>query len=1437
MNGFLAAREHYTAEMIAETKRVVQLPDYSLTSGYVSENFYFMYNGSGFLACEQWPDFTDAGGKTGASLKAGFRSQLITAFNRIVTGNLYEHGSPVYYVTSIVPIRMIAEFAQDPEVKRKAWATLDALMLHLACDWNQGYYATAAARCKGWSNITGSPQAMNASQTTGWLFYGGYRPITISTSDFAHSIWMAFPRQYETPPAFQQVATRRSMSFQHRSSTWGGTNSDFKNVWHTPEYTLSSMYEIFSSSQNGKEQQPVCFKWLSDKQESTIIIGSENHIQFYNSGRTNSLSFFPYDPARNSMGYGTNPYMQHFQHRQTLVGVGNVSPWYANSHPDLTAEEAAATPEIDPLYFAELYLPLTQKGAILKTLEDSASGWLFCHAGSTLFAFWTHSPYYWGADIAGARMLRSKALKNAWILETAATSDYPSAVGVDAQLDAFKADVLSNGAINSSNVATTLPRLHYTSIHGYALDLTWRPHQTDNFWVRGRFTEPKGWPADAWKYTNQAKVDGIAVEYDGTSWPLLGNPWVTQQGGANNLAIDIDDIRTTYKFTTNASTWGRPPSLDKVAPLIIGRGNSIAIPLQVADEETGAGSVSLAVTAENEALLPASSLVFSGSGAERTLTISAPPGLTGITSLQLTATDPDGATWSQTIPVTIGSGPLVSIVNPGPDPFPLPAGVLIGNLSAAITDPGSAPVTSTLWSLFSGPAAVTFGNASALETSVTFTSPGTYVLQFAATSSEATGLGHVTLVVGQPVYGGDLIFGATPGDPAVETVNVTENTIYDRLLVQTASSAPNILNIGAGITATIDGNAVLNPGASGTSATKLNVIGATGTLAITNTASGSILLGSNFSGAVNTSTLDMSQLGTFTASLGSSGSGVFNIGIGTTSTASTPTTVILANTSTVTAPSIRVGAPSGGGNAGTVALKLGSGTNMLNTDTFHIGTYFNGGRSGGSVTFNSATGSLILRSANGSGRADVNLVNNQGGSTGTAVTGTMDLGGSPDASTHLLIDDLNLAARTGGGSCTATMTHRAGVLDVNTLRMSQIANSISTSSLGVTSTLNLNGGTVAFNSLVSIGSNNLASTSSGTGATGTATLNIAGAAVTSIAPSFILGNRSGSAGGNVVAALNLSAGSLTLGSDIIRIDNAVGIGTTTKSTLTLNGGTLNMAGYDIGDSIHPISFIAQSGTLNHPGTINGTGGLTKTTAGTLILHAATYTGNTTVADGTLQLTGTNLPDSSALVIGTGTGSPAMLHLPDAGSDTVATLIIDGVTMPAGLYGSTNSGGAITGSGTIEVTAFSTWIQSFPGISGAAGNPLADSDSDGLNNIAEFALDGNPVSGASTGKVVGRTVTVGGNPALVLTIPVRQGAVFSGTTDLVSNPIDGVIYKIEGSGQLNEWDLTISEVAGPDATAIHAGMPALSAGWSYRTFQSPAAPSMQRKFLRAAILTP
>lgn len=141
-------------------------------------------------------------------------------------------------------------------------------------------------------------------------------------------------------------------------------------------------------------------------------------------------------------------------------------------------------------------------------------------------------------------------------------------------------------------------------------------------------------------------------------------------------------------------------------------------------------------------------------------------------------------------------------------------------------------------------------------------------------------------------------------------------------------------------------------------------------------------------------------------------------------------------------------------------------------------------------------------------------------------------------------------------------------------------------------------------------------------------------------------------------------------------------------------------------------------------------------------------------------------------------------------------------------------------------AFETWIDTFPELTDPADKTReANPDGDRLNNLGEFALDGDPTAGRTPTKYVVKISTVSGVEVLTLTLAVRVGAVVD-AGDPPGGPLvlaqldDGVIYSLQATDDLLAFSLDVSEVTGADAAAIQAGLPAVNGGWEYRSFRSP-----------------
>ena len=255
-----------------------------------------------------------------------------------------------------------------------------------------------------------------------------------------------------------------------------------------------------------------------------------------------------------------------------------------------------------------------------------------------------------------------------------------------------------------------------------------------------------------------------------------------------------------------------------------------------------------------------------------------------------------------------------------------------------------------------------------------------------------------------------------------------------------------------------------------------------------------------------------------------------------------------------------------------------------------------------------------------------------------------------------------------------------------------------------------------------------------------------------------------------------------------------------NAILKLNGNSftfasLSGAGGVVGNygSVPAVLTAGNAADTSYAGVLRdgGTGklALVKTGVGSLTLTGANiYTGATTVNAGTLSINSAYLDDSATVSIAAG----AHLNLATGTTmDTVGALILGGTTVPGGTYNSSHPtyGSYFTGTGSLVVVAagYSSWAAA-GGLVEGNNSPGDDPDKDGINNLAEFYLDGNPLASSSSVLPVSAL-----NPVyLTLSFKRRDDA-----------EADIALQVVEYGSGLGSWTpVTLGvESSGPDANGV------------------------------------
>jgi ELWxxDGT repeat protein len=160
--------------------------------------------------------------------------------------------------------------------------------------------------------------------------------------------------------------------------------------------------------------------------------------------------------------------------------------------------------------------------------------------------------------------------------------------------------------------------------------------------------------------SNTALVPNANIVFGGSgaSRTVTVTPAANQSGTAT-ITITVTDANSgtasdSFMLTVNAVN--DPPTISDITNQTINEdGNTGALAFTVGDVETATGSLTLTGGSSNTALVPPANIVFGGSGASRTVTVTPVANQSGTATITVTVTDANSGTASDTFLLTVNS--------------------------------------------------------------------------------------------------------------------------------------------------------------------------------------------------------------------------------------------------------------------------------------------------------------------------------------------------------------------------------------------------------------------------------------------------------------------------------------------------------------------------------------------------------------------------------------------------------------------------------------------------------------------------------------------------------------------------------------------------------------------------------------------------------------
>ncbi|HNY39691.1 MAG TPA: hypothetical protein PKJ41_04830, partial [Bryobacteraceae bacterium] len=409
-----------------------------------------------------------------------------------------EYDCTHYLDMFLIPMSYLAEWSEDPVMKKKAAMMLEYIQADFASETLDGVYVGAHART---DDRTVREKSYGSSSDMAWLFFNKGYPMPGFSGYTTYYLVGAGP---EPPAVIRAMAEGRTQCTLQTEKKRTRNRWRFHDTRHGDVYKTTYICPDYAvGSDQGGILQPIQQHSWDVTWKLPDHRGKQNTLFALHpySGLHELQSYFTFMPdfgtevvVRSKKTYdspdkflGGSPFEQVAQNRDTVVALYQIPAGTRFEH-------------INGFFSRDL-----------EQMEEDASGWIFAQGGRTYIAFRALAPYRWEAIDDGGKRMVSEHLNNGVIMQVASAGEFRS-------WEEFKSK------IKSLRVEATLdptPKVKFRTLRGAEMECV---------------------------YGQTPRVNGVDIDY--SKWQAFDGPMIRQKRGSRVVEFSAGGLRRTLNFDT-----------------------------------------------------------------------------------------------------------------------------------------------------------------------------------------------------------------------------------------------------------------------------------------------------------------------------------------------------------------------------------------------------------------------------------------------------------------------------------------------------------------------------------------------------------------------------------------------------------------------------------------------------------------------------------------------------------------------------------------------------------------------------------------------------------------------------------------------------------------------------------------------------------------------